>query len=130
MVESLFFFFFSFFSFCFVFGLWFCMLYKKTDYLQLPSYNKTRFRVVKNFGVKSAVCSYVSYKHYMLFSLTYIVSILTLFVFFFFFFEQPKVTIALLDQEELRPLAHMMNSYPSILKEKAILAQAAIAANK
>ncbi|KAI5122093.1 hypothetical protein M0805_002215 [Coniferiporia weirii] len=42
----------------------------------------------------------------------------------------PKVTIALLDQEELRPLAHLMNSYPAVLKEKALLTQAAIAANK
>ncbi|THH08058.1 hypothetical protein EW145_g2962 [Phellinidium pouzarii] len=42
----------------------------------------------------------------------------------------PKVTIALLDQEELRPLAHLMNSYPAVLKEKALLAQAAIAASK
>ncbi|KAJ7689427.1 hypothetical protein B0H17DRAFT_1295651 [Mycena rosella] len=31
----------------------------------------------------------------------------------------PKVTIALLDQEDLRALAHLMNSYPSVLKEKA-----------
>ena len=33
---------------------------------------------------------------------------------------QPKVTIALLDQEDLRALAHLMNSYPAILKEKAL----------
>ncbi|KAG6861390.1 hypothetical protein C0995_000796 [Termitomyces sp. Mi166 len=32
----------------------------------------------------------------------------------------PKVTIALLDQEDLRSLAHLMNSYPSVLKEKAL----------
>jgi polyadenylate-binding protein len=32
----------------------------------------------------------------------------------------PKVTIALLDQEDLRALAHLMNSYPSVLKEKAL----------
>jgi len=31
----------------------------------------------------------------------------------------PKVTIALLDQEDLRALAHLMNSYPPVLKEKA-----------
>nr|GAT54681.1 predicted protein [Mycena chlorophos] len=31
----------------------------------------------------------------------------------------PKVTIALLDQEDLRPLAHLMNSYPTVLKFKA-----------
>ncbi|KAJ7634650.1 hypothetical protein FB45DRAFT_789904 [Roridomyces roridus] len=31
----------------------------------------------------------------------------------------PKVTIALLDQEDLRALAHLMNSYSSVLKEKA-----------
>ena len=33
---------------------------------------------------------------------------------------QPKVTITLLDQEDLRALAHLMNSYPAILKEKAL----------
>ncbi|KAF9443021.1 hypothetical protein P691DRAFT_779114 [Macrolepiota fuliginosa MF-IS2] len=32
----------------------------------------------------------------------------------------PKLTIALLDQEELRPLAHLMNSYPAILKDKVL----------
>ncbi|KAJ7204787.1 hypothetical protein GGX14DRAFT_646305 [Mycena pura] len=32
----------------------------------------------------------------------------------------PKVTIALLDQEDLRALAHLMNSYPSVLKDKAL----------
>lgn len=32
----------------------------------------------------------------------------------------PKVTIALLDQEDLRSLAHLMNSFPSVLKEKAL----------
>ncbi|EJC98246.1 uncharacterized protein FOMMEDRAFT_171180 [Fomitiporia mediterranea MF3/22] len=42
----------------------------------------------------------------------------------------PKVTIALLDQEELRPLAHLMNSYPPVLKEKALLAQAALSTSK
>ncbi|KAJ7845583.1 hypothetical protein B0H13DRAFT_117418 [Mycena leptocephala] len=31
----------------------------------------------------------------------------------------PKVTIALLDQEDLRALAHLMNSYPTVLKDKA-----------
>ncbi|KAJ3502012.1 hypothetical protein NLJ89_g9080 [Agrocybe chaxingu] len=36
----------------------------------------------------------------------------------------PKVTIALLDQEDLRALAHLMNSYPSVLKEKALMAVA------
>jgi len=30
-----------------------------------------------------------------------------------------KITIQLLDNEELRSLAHLMNSYPSVLKEKA-----------
>ncbi|KAF8221063.1 hypothetical protein L208DRAFT_1426715 [Tricholoma matsutake] len=39
---------------------------------------------------------------------------------FLFFFSQPKVTIALLDQEDLRSLAHLMNSYPSVLREKAL----------
>lgn len=33
---------------------------------------------------------------------------------------KPKATIALLDQEDLRALAHLMNSYPSVLKEKAL----------
>ncbi|KAI0792393.1 hypothetical protein C8Q75DRAFT_714526 [Abortiporus biennis] len=37
----------------------------------------------------------------------------------------PKITITLLDQDDLRPLAHLMNSYPSVLKEKALLVQAA-----
>ncbi|KDR80240.1 hypothetical protein GALMADRAFT_223130 [Galerina marginata CBS 339.88] len=32
----------------------------------------------------------------------------------------PKITIALLDQEDLRALAHLMNSYTSVLKEKAL----------
>lgn len=32
----------------------------------------------------------------------------------------PKVTIALLDQEDLRALAHLMNSYPAVLKEKVL----------
>ncbi|KAF8814980.1 hypothetical protein BYT27DRAFT_7318170 [Phlegmacium glaucopus] len=32
----------------------------------------------------------------------------------------PKITIALLDQEDLRALAHLMDSYPSVLKEKAL----------
>ncbi|GLB42130.1 putative RNA recognition motif containing protein [Lyophyllum shimeji] len=32
----------------------------------------------------------------------------------------PKVTVALLDQEDLRSLAHLMNSYPAVLKEKAL----------
>jgi len=36
----------------------------------------------------------------------------------------PKLTITLLDQDDLRALAHLMNSYPSILKEKALLVQA------
>ncbi|KAI0689934.1 hypothetical protein C8T65DRAFT_745977 [Cerioporus squamosus] len=36
----------------------------------------------------------------------------------------PKITIALLDQDDLRPLAHLMNSYPTVLKEKALLVQA------
>ncbi|KAJ8081886.1 hypothetical protein PM082_007732 [Marasmius tenuissimus] len=31
----------------------------------------------------------------------------------------PKVTIQLLDQEDLRALAHLMNSYPGVLKDKA-----------
>ncbi|KAH9960693.1 hypothetical protein BC827DRAFT_1132795 [Russula dissimulans] len=40
--------------------------------------------------------------------------------------QAPKLTIALLDGDELRALAHLMNSYPSILKEKAILVQASL----
>ncbi|KAF8652354.1 hypothetical protein AX16_004384 [Volvariella volvacea WC 439] len=32
----------------------------------------------------------------------------------------PKITVALLDQEDLRSLAHLMNSYPAVLKEKAM----------
>jgi len=40
----------------------------------------------------------------------------------------PKITIALLDQDDLRPLAHLMNSYPTVLKEKALIIQAANAA--
>ena len=40
---------------------------------------------------------------------------------------QPKVTIALLDQDDLRALAQLMNGYPSVLKEKALLVQAATA---
>jgi polyadenylate-binding protein len=33
--------------------------------------------------------------------------------------SQGKITIQLLDNEDLRSLAHLMNSYPSVLKEKA-----------
>ncbi|KAH0835869.1 hypothetical protein J3R83DRAFT_9745 [Lanmaoa asiatica] len=36
----------------------------------------------------------------------------------------PKLTIALLDQDDLRALAHLMDSYPSLLKEKALILQA------
>ncbi|KAF5357025.1 hypothetical protein D9756_006674 [Leucocoprinus leucothites] len=32
----------------------------------------------------------------------------------------PKITIALLDQEDLRALAHLMNSYPAVLKDKVL----------
>jgi polyadenylate-binding protein len=39
----------------------------------------------------------------------------------------PKLTITLLDQDDLRALAHLMNSYPSVLKEKALLVQASTA---
>ncbi|KAL5499262.1 hypothetical protein ACEPAH_1780 [Sanghuangporus vaninii] len=42
----------------------------------------------------------------------------------------PKITIALLDQEDLRPLAHIMNSYPPVLKEKALVTQSALTASK
>jgi len=38
--------------------------------------------------------------------------------------QAPKLTIALLDGDDLRALAHLMNSYPSVLKEKALLIQA------
>jgi polyadenylate-binding protein len=40
--------------------------------------------------------------------------------------QAPKLTIALLDGEDLRALAHLMNSYSSVLKEKAILLQASL----
>ncbi|KAI0266520.1 hypothetical protein BC834DRAFT_132691 [Gloeopeniophorella convolvens] len=40
--------------------------------------------------------------------------------------QAPKLTIALLDGEDLRSLAHLMNSYPSVLKEKAVLVQASL----
>lgn len=33
----------------------------------------------------------------------------------------PKITIALLDSEDLRALAHLMNSYPDCLREKIVL---------
>jgi polyadenylate-binding protein len=42
----------------------------------------------------------------------------------------PKLTITLLDQDDLRALAHLMNSYPSVLKEKALLVQAGQGASK
>ncbi|KIM91560.1 hypothetical protein PILCRDRAFT_810843 [Piloderma croceum F 1598] len=42
----------------------------------------------------------------------------------------PKLTITLLDQDDLRALAHLMNSYPSVLKEKALLVQASQAGSK
>lgn len=34
--------------------------------------------------------------------------------------SQPRITIALLDSEPLRPLAHLIN-YPEVLKEKVAL---------
>lgn len=37
----------------------------------------------------------------------------------------PKVTIRLLDSEDLRSLAHVMNSYPDLLREKVTAIQAA-----
>ncbi|KAI0300142.1 hypothetical protein B0F90DRAFT_1629948 [Multifurca ochricompacta] len=40
--------------------------------------------------------------------------------------QAPKLTIALLDGDDLRALAHLMNSYPSVLKEKAIFIQASL----
>jgi len=40
--------------------------------------------------------------------------------------QAPKLTIALLDGDDLRSLAHLMNSYPSVLKEKAIIIQASL----
>ena len=36
------------------------------------------------------------------------------------------LTIALLDMDDLRSLAHLMNSYASVLKEKAIIVQASL----
>ena len=38
----------------------------------------------------------------------------------------PKITILLLDTEDLRALAHLMNSYPTVLKEKVLMHAAAI----
>ncbi|KAG8738819.1 hypothetical protein FRC12_016544, partial [Ceratobasidium sp. 428] len=35
--------------------------------------------------------------------------------------QAPKLTIALLDREDIRALAHLMNSYPAVLKEKVLL---------
>lgn len=40
--------------------------------------------------------------------------------------QAPKLTIALLDRDDLRALTHLMNSYPSVLKEKAIIVQASL----
>ena len=40
----------------------------------------------------------------------------------------PKITIHLLDTEDLRALAHLMNSYPAVLKEKVLMQSAAAAA--
>jgi len=37
----------------------------------------------------------------------------------------PKMTILLLDTEDLRALAHLMNSYPAVLKEKVLMQAAA-----
>ena len=37
----------------------------------------------------------------------------------------PKITIILLDTEDLRALAHLMNSYPAVLKEKVLMQAAA-----
>ena len=39
----------------------------------------------------------------------------------------PKITINLLDTEDLRALAHLMNSYPAVLKEKVLMQSAAAA---
>lgn len=64
------------------------------------------WRVVKAFGFKGAV----GVSRFMSAQLSHTSS-------------QPKITIALLDEEELRPLAHLMNSYPSVLKEKAQIVQ-------
>ncbi|CEH19206.1 related to polyadenylate-binding protein 3 [Ceraceosorus bombacis] len=36
----------------------------------------------------------------------------------------PKITITLLDSEDLRSLAHLMNSYPEVLREKVLLTPA------
>ena len=84
-----------------------------------------RFKVVKSMGVKGAVSyfrSYTCYYHIRSIRTTKgpgvnsipkkerLTKILL----------QPKITIALLDQEDLRALAHLMDSYPSVLKEKAL----------
>ena len=37
----------------------------------------------------------------------------------------PKITILLLDTEDLRALTHLMNSYPAVLKEKVLMQAAA-----
>jgi len=34
----------------------------------------------------------------------------------------PKLTIELLNEEDIRAVAHVMDSYPSVLKEKALVA--------
>ncbi|KAH7106629.1 hypothetical protein BKA62DRAFT_826128 [Auriculariales sp. MPI-PUGE-AT-0066] len=42
----------------------------------------------------------------------------------------PKVTIQLLDQEDLRALVHLMNEYPSVLREKVAIVAAQIGTRK
>lgn len=63
------------------------------------------FRVIKSSGIKQAVCC----SSFHVFQLDTDHA------------SQPKLTIALLDREDLRALAHLMNSYPTVLKEKVLL---------
>lgn len=45
-------------------------------------------------------------------------------------FVKPKLTIALLDSEDLRALAHLMNCYTDVLKEKVLLIRDELAGSK
>jgi hypothetical protein len=69
-----------------------------------------RHKVVKAFGIKGAVRGPVPSSFRILTCTSS---------------PQPKLTITLLDSDDLRALAHLMNSYPAVLKEKAILVRAA-----
>ena len=69
-----------------------------------------RFKVIKAFGIKNSVGNPTVLNQ---------PNLLTVLL-------QPKVTIALLDSEDLRALAHLMNSYPTVLKEKVLLQTAVV----